>query len=135
MNRRKLAVVIAIPVLLLAILYLADPNGFWHSPWLFLWIAVGGMPLVTYQSLWAPGLFRQMNSGIARPNRLLWMGLGFLFFAALWFLTSAALLTQYPAALGLSEGGNAMVMIAPCMLLTLVGLVLVFQRITIWYLD
>ena len=135
MNHRKLAVVIAAPVLLLVILYLVDPYGFWHSPWLLLWIAAGGMPLIIYQSLWSPDLFRQMNAGVSRPNRLLWLGLGFLFLAAFWFLSSAALLTQYPALLGLSEGGNALVMIAPCMVFGAVGLALVLQRITMWYLD
>jgi len=135
MNRNRLLVVIAIPVFLLAVLYLVDPNGFWRSPWLLLWIAAGGMPLVLYQSLWAPGLFRQMGKGISRPNRLLCIGLGFIFLAVLWFLTSAVLLTQFPTILGLSAGGNAMVMIDPCMLFLAVGLVLVLQRITLWYLD
>jgi len=135
MNWRKLTIVVMVPIILLGALYLLNPRDFWHSPWFLIWLAIGGLPFIFYPAIWAPDLYRQMNARVARPNRLLWQGLGFLFGAIIWFLVSAGLLTQYPALLGLTAGGNALVMILPCMFLAAVGIVLIGQRLSMWYLD
>jgi len=135
MNWKKLSVLVGIPAALLLILYALNPKDFWSSPWFLVWCAMGGLPLIFYPAIWAPDLYRQANRSVSRPNRLLWTGIGFSLGAIIWFLVTIILFTQFPGILGLSIAGNFMIVFLPSMFLLAIGLTLIGQRASMWYLD
>lgn len=135
MNWKKLSILVGIPAGLLLILYALNPKDFWSSPWFLVWCAVGGLPLIFYPAIWAPDLYRQANGSVSGPNRLLWRGIGFSLGAIIWFLASIILFTQYPGILGLSVAGNFMIVFLPSIFFLAIGLTLIGQRASMWYLD
>lgn len=135
MNWKKLSILVGIPAGLLLILYALNPKDFWSSPWFLVWCAVGGLPLIFYPAIWAPDLYRQANGSVSRPNRLLWRGIGFSLGAIIWFLASIILFTQYPGIFGLSVAGNFMIVFLPSIFFLAIGLTLIGQRASMWYLD
>jgi len=135
MNWKKLSILVGIPAGLLLMLYALNPKDFWSSPWFLVWCAVGGLPLIFYPAIWAPDLYRQANGSVSRPNRLLWRGIGFSLGAIIWFLASIILFTQYPGIFGLSVAGNFMIVFLPSIFFLAIGLTLIGQRASMWYLD
>jgi hypothetical protein len=135
MNWRKLSILVAIPATLLLILYVLNPKDFWSSPWFLVWCAMGGLPLIFYPAIWAPDLYRQANKSVSRPNHLLWTGIGFSVGAIIWFLVTIILFTQFPGILGLSVAGNFMIVFLPSIFFLAIGLTLIGQRASMWYLD